>query len=703
MLQIMRINAVWGVAWIAAIFCALQVGCVTHARGRWNPPVMAPPNPAAAPQSSCFGVTQCAATLELIEPGNALPIPTTTEPADLPPELPAEGFWRNPNLNVGPQRLPAVEPEAPSPLPNDRTWGESVTPIPRPIPPGPTKSGPIAEIEIKPPPRDDRLMLAESYYAMAMEADRKLDEHAMSFYLDAILGAWDYMQTAPVERDISLQTGRAWIIYHSSLARLIHIAAATGRFEKNIRVRVPEDYGYRVLEIEYAGFAWRADEFDEWNVVGEYQSKYLLHHYKRPGLGVPLVIVRNRRPDDQFLPGKTPFNATAVLRPVDDEFRSDVTIPCPDSETHVERMVGTLQLFNPDEFDDVEFRECQTALAADWTALFAYMLSHPQAELQRSSHRGIGEPAPAGLFMLEPHQPGRIPIVFVHGLLSAPYTWAAMANELYAYPELHKRYEIWAFQYPTDEPFLASAAVLRRQLDCAVRCSDPEGRDPALDNMVVVGHSMGGLIAKLLAAPSGNTLWEHAAFVPIEEVVAPKDVRIRLQQSFFFSATPYVKDVIYIATPHEGSSWARRCLGQTTSLVIEGIEHREQTHQELVNENPAAFREELRRRPPTSIDLLEPDSLILKGIYQLDVAPEVREHSIIGRGWWSIHDGASDGVVPVKSARLPGVDSEVMISATHMHLNKHPGAICEVLRILQVHADQLPWVQPHLVGQCEPK
>lgn len=706
MLQIMRINAVSGVAWIAAIFCALQVGCVTHARGRWCPPHMAAPDPAAAPRSQCFGIMPCAATLELIEPGNAMPIPTSqpgVEPANLPPRLPSgEGFWRNPNLNVGPQRLPAVEPLAPEPLPDSSQWGEPILPQPRPIPSGPTRSGPVAEIEIPDPPKDDRLLLAESYYAMAVDADKRVDERAMSLYLDAIIGAWDYLESAPAEADISLKTGRAWVIYHSSLARLIHIAAATKRFERNIRIKIPEDYGFRVLEIEYAGFAWRADEFDEWNVVGEYHSKYLLHHYKRNGLGVPLVIVRNRRPDDQFLPVRTPFNATAVLRPLDVEVRDDCEAPAPDPETHVERLVGTLQLFNPDEFDDVDFRECQTKLAADWTALFAYMLSHPQPELQRASHHGLAEPEPAGLFMLEPHQPGRIPIVFVHGLLSAPYTWAAMANELYAFPELHKRYEIWAFQYPTDEPFLESAAVLRRQLDGAVHCSDPQGTDPALDNMVVVGHSMGGLIAKLLAADSGNTLWQYAAFVPIEEVVAPPDIRVRLQKSFYFSAMPYVKRVVYIATPHEGSSWARRCLGQATSAVIEGVEHRQKKHREVVNANPAAFREELRRRPPTSIDLLEPDSMILKGIYELDVAPEVSEHSIIGRGWWSIHDGASDGVVPVKSARLPGVDSEVMVTATHTHVNKHPGSICEVMRILKVHADQLPWVQPHLVGQCAP-
>ncbi|UUO05646.1 alpha/beta fold hydrolase [Blastopirellula sp. J2-11] len=700
MLQIMRINAATSIASIAVVLCAMQTGCLSHSRGRWNPPIMADPDPASAPRSSCFSVVPCAATLELIEPGNAMRIPDV-EPADLPPRLPNDGgFWRNPNLNAGPQRLPPIDQETPTPLPSNPQWGEPV--MPQPLPDGVIQPAPIAEyeIEMKTPPRDDRLLLAESYYAMAVDADRKIDEHAMSLYLDSILGAWDYLQTAPAENDISKKTGRAWEIYHSSLARLIHIAAVTGRIEKNIRIKIPEDYGFRVLEIEYAGFTWRADEFDEWNVVGDYHSKYLLHHYKRPGLGVPLVIVRHRRPDDQFLPSKTPFNATAVLRPLDDECQVEMDTPTPDCETHVERLVGSLQLFNPDENDDVEFRECQTVLAADWTALFAYLLSHPQQEMQRSSHHGRSDPPPAGLFMLEPHQPGRIPVVFVHGLLSAPYTWAAMANEFYAYPELHKRYEIWAFQYPTDEPFLESAAVLRRQLDCAVQCSDSDGTDPALDNMVVVGHSMGGLIAKLLAANSGNTLWQHAAFVPIEEVVAPKKERLRLQQSFFFSATPYVKEVVYIATPHQGSSWARRCLGQATSLVIEGVEHREEEHKKIVNANPAAFREELRRRPPTSIDLLEPDSLILKGIYDLDVAPEVREHSIIGRGWWSIHDGASDGVVPVTSARLPGVDTEVMVSATHTHLNKHPGTICEVLRILQQHADQLPWVQPHLVGQA---
>ena len=56
--------------------------------------------------------------------------------------------------------------------------------------------------------------------------------------------------------------------------------------------------------------------------------------------------------------------------------------------------------------------------------------------------------------MLEPRQPGKYPIVFVHGFFSSPAIWANVANEIMASPELRDRFQIMAYRYPTGRPFV---------------------------------------------------------------------------------------------------------------------------------------------------------------------------------------------------------------------------------------------------------
>lgn len=160
------------------------------------------------------------------------------------------------------------------------------------------------------------------------------------------------------------------------------------------------------------------------------------------------------------------------------------------------------------------------------------------------------------LFFLEPHRPGRIPLVFIHGLLSDPSTWVDQANDLRAIPQVSERYQIWGFRYPTVDPFLQPAAALREQLQQAVTAIDPSGTDPALQNIILVGHSMGGLIAKLQVTYSGTTLWDAFANRPLETIVAEDSIKARLYRDFFFMPSPFVRRVVFVGSPHGGSSLA---------------------------------------------------------------------------------------------------------------------------------------------------
>src|SRR2546430_14931090 len=90
-------------------------------------------------------------------------------------------------------------------------------------------------------------------------------------------------------------------------------------------------------------------------------------------------------------------------------------------------------------------------------------------------------------YMYEPYQPGKIPVVMIHGLLSSPLTWAPMFNDLRADPSLPDRFQFWFYFYPTGTPYLATAADLRQELARLRTEPDPPGKDPALDQMWCAG------------------------------------------------------------------------------------------------------------------------------------------------------------------------------------------------------------------------
>jgi hypothetical protein len=295
----------------------------------------------------------------------------------------------------------------------------------------------------------------------------------------------------------------------------------------------------------------------------------------------------------------------------------------------------------------------------------------------------------AGLRLLEPYQRGKIPVVLIHGLLSSPDTWSDLISELRCRPDITATYQFWVFGYPTGVSFLRSAAQLRDELTDAVRRFDPAGTDPALNRMVLVGHSMGGLVAKLQVADSGPWLWASVSHVPFECIRADEHTRVRLGSALFFRAQPFVQRVIFIAVPHRGSSFAARFVGRASSLLVNLPDDDEERHRQLVRNNPHAFARFVERRLPTSIDMLQPGNPLLETIAELPIDRGVRLHSIIGTGLPMLTSGPADGVVPVSSALHQCVDSELYIPTTHRWVHRDLDTAEEVARILREHASAL--------------
>jgi hypothetical protein len=520
-----------------------------------------------------------------------------------------------------------------------------------------------------------RLHFAESAYDAASSLESACDERCVDAYFEAAKSSWcDVRDTLDCVDHTSI---RARQLYHSSLAKLVITGKQFGRFDPVRGLKIHGPHGCQHVAVNYHAFLWQPEDFNEFVLVGGYSTDELRTVYRSPGLGVPLLVKRKRNFDEPMRRREQAFSATVVLRNTPAVLR---TTP---AESTSQSFV--LEFCDPVRVTQINLGDKTVAIRRDLSAPYAYRAS-TKGNVALEAFRSPGSTQnAAGLFAIEPYQPGKIPLIFVHGLLSDPTTWLAMANELRARPDILQRYQIWAFEYPTGDPFVRSARVLRDDLAEAIRILDPDGQDPALSNMVVVGHSMGGLVAKLQVTSSQTYLWDSLANRPFDQIVASDESRANLAGSLFFEPQPAIKRVIFIATPHRGAGSAQRLVGRITSSLVNEPEDRKAEHQCLIENNPGVFSQEVQNRIPTSIDMLEPKSCVLQAVERLPIASDVTLHSIIGDNGKLIGE-PTDGVVPVDSARHSGVASERLICTKHTKIQSTPEAIREVLSVLRLHA-----------------
>jgi pimeloyl-ACP methyl ester carboxylesterase len=290
--------------------------------------------------------------------------------------------------------------------------------------------------------------------------------------------------------------------------------------------------------------------------------------------------------------------------------------------------------------------------------------------------------APAKLFFVDPYQPGKVPVVFIHGLFSSPEDWADAIGHLHSAPGFAERFQIWLFGYPTGQGFLQSASALRTQLRAAVDTFDPQRLDPALRRMVLVGHSMGGLIAKLQVTYSDEVVWSRLANRPLGEIVTTDSTRVFLAETCYFDPSPDVARVILIASPHCGSLYSSALVGNCISTFIQPTPQQASMHEQLMRDNPHTFNPVVERRFPTSIDMLVPSSPLLDAMRAMRMRAGVAVHTILGVSHPLSLDGPSDGVVSVHSANHPGCQSTLAVNAHHAKVHHRLETSLEILRIL---------------------
>ncbi len=296
-----------------------------------------------------------------------------------------------------------------------------------------------------------------------------------------------------------------------------------------------------------------------------------------------------------------------------------------------------------------------------------------------------------GLHMLQAYHPNKIPVVMVHGLMSTPETWVDMFNDLVGDRRIRRDYQFWFFIYPTGLPIVYSASILRRDLLEMREQFDPMHTNPRFDHMVVVGHSLGGLLTRLIAQDSGTFYWDNVFAKPIDKVSLSQSDKEFLQDIFFFEPLPFVDRVVFIATPHRGSKLADKWFARIGAGFVSLPTNIEDVGGDIMAEDTAELAfdpKEFSRRVPNSIDLLSPTSRFIATMQKVPLDTTIPYHSLIGVRKATTGPGSSDGVVAYESSHLDFVVSEKLVPSGHS-AHRHPLAIAEVKRILKLHADEI--------------
>jgi pimeloyl-ACP methyl ester carboxylesterase len=535
---------------------------------------------------------------------------------------------------------------------------------------------------------DDLFVLAELSFHHAAEEGSKPYFLASAIYAYAYLFPGDPGQ-APQPYDPRQRA--AMDLYNRALTEAFesadgeHVDIAAGSYA------LP----YGVIEISFDDrqLIWGRRQLVRFSPAAELEIVGFQNRYRQPGIGAPLAAATQpldaSEPARDFIGPKVHVPVTALVRVED-----------PRRQLTAGQLTGALEVYpatealtTPIDGRDVPLEQEPTAALA-----LSVAVARPWAqELGIFLGRALLLEDVPVLIGREPHRRGRIPLVFVHGTASNPSVWLNMINDLDSDPAIRQRYEVWLFRYDSGQPILYSGMMLRRALSGLVQALHADGPDPCVDEMVVIGHSQGGLLVKLTAIHSGDLFWRNASDVPIDDIEVSDQTRALLEEVMFVEPLPFVSRVVFIATPQRGSylagpSIVRRLAQRMITLPASVV----RTGAELLTNDQLRLKTRLQQMP-TSIDNMSPSHPFIITVAKIPLAPQVAAHSIIGLTGGDPPDSGGDGVVKFASAHIEGVESELIVPYPHS-MQAMPEVVAEVQRILHRHLELTPCTGPPLAA-----
>ncbi|MDD5201193.1 MAG: hypothetical protein PHC88_15490 [Terrimicrobiaceae bacterium] len=500
----------------------------------------------------------------------------------------------------------------------------------------------------------------ERSIADGLKSERRNPLAALGEYLAAADTAAGRLAKAP--NDATARTD-----YNFAVARVITTIRDAKLDPWTRPLQLPAKDGGYVLDYrrdarkEWNPALYRLTPADQFDVRGTYVSKRCI----KEGVGAPLVAVGldgNLDVRKNFVLPRTYYGVTAVA--------------------NFSGRRCTLSFEDPLASETTTLRGRTFPLAADFTVPVAVMLAstNPKSlELARLFHPEKYMET-ARIARLQPYDPNKTVVLVIHGLADTPATWAPMLIALRSDERIRRDYQFWFFSYPSGYPYPYSAAILRRELDGI------ENRYPLHKRMVLIGHSMGSCISRLLITDAGDKLWLRYFGKPPAELKFSAGTKEILTESLIFHHRPEVGRVIFISGPHRGSDLASNPLARFASNLVRAPVTLLNAGSEAVEALVTSGDSLKLHRMPTSVDTLAPNDRFVLAINTIPITPGIPYHSIMGdRGKGGNKDHtkpeSSDGVVPYWSSHLDGAQSELIVPSAHP-AHQNPQAIAEVRRIL---------------------
>ena len=298
-------------------------------------------------------------------------------------------------------------------------------------------------------------------------------------------------------------------------------------------------------------------------------------------------------------------------------------------------------------------------------------------------------PVKTGIFLTEPYDPNKIPILMVHGLQSTPFAFASLISAIRRDPTLNEHFQVWTFLYGTGTPVVVNALRLRQELNKTIRAIDPHDHDFATRHIIVLGHSMGGIMARTLVSSSGERLWNALFTVRPNQLHGDAAAIRQWDEALHFQRNARIVRAIFAATPHGGSNLAESWIGHIGQSLIRlptalqtSIATIVLANQDVATPAAKAFDKEMNF---SAVRTLSPNDPALHAIVPLSIG--IPFHSIIGRRNGSSIETSNDGVVAYTSSHLDGAASELVVHSGH-GVCENRDAQREIIRILRLELNR---------------
>ena len=415
--------------------------------------------------------------------------------------------------------------------------------------------------------------------------------------------------------------------------------------------------------------------------------KGLRNQYRRDGAGAMLVavtadrVVSNRSANLPY--SESPFPAMTAV----------ISFPGESLEEVLGGSQAVLTVYDPYRHTSIDLAGTRLTLAADFTSGYGLWLARSGFATQSIlSLIGKGDVIEKPrVYLLQPYDPKRRTVVMLHGLASSPEAWINVANEVLGDEVLRQNFQIWQVYYPTNVPLAFNNLHIREALEQTLRHFDPKGTAPASQDIVLVGHSMGGVLSRLMVSSSRNELMSGLLEDYDLSGYRLTRAKARLQHFLNFSPLPQVGRAVFIAAPHRGTPVAgnavARWIAGLVTLPVSVLSQITEIAQLLVR--PGSATPTTLANPINGITNLHDQDAFISRAADLPISPRIPYHSVIGNDTPDVPlQASSDGIVPYQSAHLPGAVSEKIIVSGHS-VQETPEAILEIRRILHSHLEQL--------------